>query len=275
MKRSKRIAWTLAALSGVLLAASSATMALRVAAFHRENKRMVYAFQAVTVRQFEYAGHAVTITDDDDPSGERFVLVRYGGDSLRLRVTVPGDRRLPGLLGHEDWLRVLRFASATGKTLDELRAGMQRGDTPDRLVIVTRTPEPGAEPSSWGEVNQRAWKFDFYEFRPEGGFDHERKAFPVKRRVDLRTGVAPPAPEDELKENTWEYQAALMVMPPARGPSPQFTNDGLHAMGWTLPATSTSMLVFIAALVVAVAPERSGRGKGEPGEGTENRRAGG
>lgn len=255
MNRRRALAWAVAGVAGAVMVLSASVMAGRVAAFHRENKREVYAFQAVTSREFTYAGRAVSISDEESPSGLS-VLVRYDDDVLRLNPTMASDRRLPGLLPYEDWLRVLRFVSATGTTLDRLRRQMDAGEIRDRLVIVTRAPEPGADPSSWGEVNQRAWSFEFHEFKPEGGFEHQRKSFPVKRRADLRTGTVPPAPADELKENTWEFQAALMVMPPARGPSPQFSDDGLHAMGWTLPATSVSMLTMIGALMVAAAPRR-------------------
>lgn len=265
-----------------VLVFSATTMARRVAAFHRDNKRAIYAFKPVTTHTFEYAGRPVTISDEDDPNGIWNLKVAYGPDELKLRVTIPGDRRLPGLLPHEDWLRVLRFAEATGNSLDELRAKMESGEVPDRLVIVTRTPPAGSDPGSWGELNRKAWKFDFYEFKPDGGFDHERKSFPVTKRYNPFAKRAAPAPNsppatepqtdsqsddeppivngrptDQLQENTWQFQAALMVMPPARGPNPQFKNDGLHAMGWTLPATSLSMLVMIGSLMVAMAPRRA------------------
>jgi len=238
------------------MVASAGTMATRVADFHRENKRNVYAFRAVTEPEFSYSDRPVEITHTETAVGLR-VDVRYGEDSIGVRSSLPSDLRLPGLLAHEDWMRVLRFAEASGTSLDRLRARMESGEVRDRLVVVTRSLEPGADPSSRGEVNQKAWTFDFYEFLPGGGFEHERKRFPVKRRADLRTGTVPPARENELKENTWQFQAALMVMPPARGPSPQFTDDGLHAMGWTLPATSVSMLTLIGALMVAAAPRRA------------------
>lgn len=270
MTISRRIGFTVAALSGVALVFSAAQMARRVAAFHAESRREVFAFQSVGTREFAYAGLDVTLTDRDDKAGNRFLVVRYGPDELNLRVTIPGDPRLPGLLPHEDWMRVLRFAAAAGMTLDQLRAKLDSGEIPDRLAVVTRTPEAGSDPSSWGEVNRRAWKFDFYEFKPGGGFTHERKSYPnqVAPRVkadwsNLFTKDAkvfevtkPPRAADELEENTWQFQAALQVMPPARAPNPRFTNDGLHAMGWTLPATSGSMLLLLGSLMAAASPRK-------------------
>ncbi len=253
-----------AAAAGITMVVSAAMMASRVAEFHRENRRNVYAFKEVAARTFTYAGRDVEIADAPAGPGPR-VVVRYGAEELELYTTIPSDSRLPGLASHQNWLRVFRFAEATGTTLDRLRAQMESGEVRDRLVLVTRSLQPGADPSSRGEVNQKAWTFDFYEFLPDGGFEHELKRFPKKRRADLRTGTVPPAPEDELKENTWQFQAALLVMPPARGPSPQFTNDGLHAMGWTLPATSLSMLTLIAAVVFAARPRGWRVGAGSPG----------
>ena len=188
--------------------------------------------------------------------------MRYGEDELRLPVAIPGERSLPGLEAHNNWMRVFRFAGATGLSLDALQKKMESGEIRDRLVLVTRTPEAGADPSSWGAINRHAWKFDFYEFKPDGGFEHQRRSFPVepstgaKIKAGLKGEPAPRPREDELKENTWEFQAALQIMPPATTPNPRFTNDGLHAMGWTLPATSVSMLVLLGALMVALAPDR-------------------
>jgi len=261
VKNRRKIAWAVAAAAGVAMVCSAGLMARRVATFHRENRRETYAFKSVTSRAFDYNQRPVSISDergdgkDGGAGNDLRVVVRYGDDTLTLSPTLPSDTRLPGLIAHEDWMRVLRFAAATGSTLDQLRARMDSGQVRDRLLIVTRSPEPGSDPSSRGEVNKRAWTFDFYEFAPGGGFDHQRKSFPVKRRADLRTGEVPPAPDNELKENTWQYQAALMVMPPARGPNPQFSNDGLHAMGWTLPATSISMLTMLGALMFAASPK--------------------
>lgn len=280
----KPVLWLVAIAALLVMAFSAYAMARRVSAFHRERPREVYAFQRVNIREFHYAGRPVTLTDEKDASGETYLNVRYGDDHLRLRASIPGDPRLPGLTPHDDWLRVLRFAAATGTGIDELQRRMSAGEVPDRLVLVTRTPGPGADPHSWGEVNRKAWKFDFYELNPAGGFDHQRLAFPTKKRKSFAQAMkadqlkaqqeqALAAGGDEaaqarlaeadtgvLRENTWQFQAALMVMPPARGPSATFTDDGLHAIGWTMAAFSLSTLVCIAAVATAVAPRRAASG---------------
>lgn len=269
MERWRKVTWAIAGVSALALGASASLMGLRVAAYHKEHRQDIYAFQPIGVKSYSFAGKPVLLEDIDE-DGEWKLRVRYGDSELKLKIAIPGDRRLPELLPHEDWLRVFRFASATGHSLDELRAKMDRGEVKDRLAIVTRTPEPGADPQTWGEINRKAWKFDFYEFNPDGGFTHERKSFPATPRPRLKTNFANlfkkgepvfsvtkrPQNPDELEEGSWQFSAALLVMPAGRGPNPQFTSDGLEAMGWTLPATSSSILALMASMAIAASPRR-------------------
>lgn len=253
------VAWACAAIALIAMGLSARAVAARIAEYHRERPREVFAFQPLNIRQFEYAGRPVTLTDEKDPAGDTWLDVAYGDEKLRLRAAIPGDPRLPGLAPHNDWLRVLRFASATGLSVDELRRRMASGEVRDRLVIVTRTPEPGSDPHSRGEVNRRAWMFDFYELRPEGGFEHQRLAFPRKQRASigqLFRGQTPAPDPGVLQQNTWQFQAAQLVMPPARGPTTNFTEDAINAVGWTMAAFTVSTLVCITAVLIAVAPTR-------------------
>ena len=55
----------------------------------------------------------------------------------------------------------------------------------------------------------------------------------------------------QLREKTWEFEAALTITPKTDGPSPEFRNDGLAAMGWTLPASGFATIGMIVMLVVA------------------------
>lgn len=255
----RAVAWIVAAVALVAMGFSARAVANRVAEYHRQRPRELYAFQPLNLREFTYAGRPVALTDERHASGETWLNVEYGGEKLRLRAAIPGDPRLPGLAPHNDWLRVLRFAAASGMSIDELRRRMEAGQVRDRLVLVTRTPEPGADPHSRGEVNRKAWMFDFYELRPEGGFDHQRLAFPTKKRpsfAQLMKGEEPRPDPGVLQQNTWQFQAAQMVMPPARGPTTNFTQDAIHAIGWTMAAFTVSTLVCIAAVMIAVAPAR-------------------
>lgn len=245
---TRRILFAVGAASAAVMVLSGGLMAWRIGSFHKNNQRAVFAFQELALRSFEYAGRPVDLTDEDE-AGIWYLRLTYGDATERLPVAVPGDRRLPGLMPHAGWLRVLRFAEADGKKLDELQAQMRAGEVRDRLVAVTRSPRPGQDPLTYGNADPRGWVFDFYEFKPEGGFEHERLRFPTTKTHQA-------ARDGELRENTWQYQAALSVMPLGFAPKPKFTNDGLKAAGWTLPATTSSMLAMIGCFAAAYQPRR-------------------
>lgn len=262
MNRSRVIAWSAAGLSLVVLLVSGVGMARRISAFHRREPPRVWAFQPVGERAFGYAGRSVSLVDERDAQGD-WLVVRYGDEEARLRVTIPGNPNLPGLLPHNDWMRVLRFAESSGVSIGQLQERIAAGQERDRLVIVTRTPMPGSDPETYGAVNKKGWTFDFYEFLPEGRIEHEQLGFPVRARPSLTRAVKGEAPKKPLRpvvqEGTWQFQAAMHVMPTGQGPATQgFRNDALSAAGWTLPAASLSFLALMASLALALAPRRRG-----------------
>lgn len=273
MIRGRAIAWTAAGLSLAALLASAWVMARRIAEFHRREPPRVWAFQPVAERQFTYAGRPVTLTDEHDAHGS-WVVLRFGEAQARLRVSIPGNPALPGLLPHHDWLRVLRFAESSGVTIDQLQERIARGVERDRLVIVTRTPMPGSDPDTYGAVNKKGWTFDFYELMPDGSIAHEQLGFPVRPRPSLARAARGQPPRQPtrptLQEGTWQYQAAMHVMPAGQGPATQgFRNDALAAAGWTLPVASLSFLALVASLAAAAAPRRSSSRPADPrGPGT-------
>jgi len=258
----RRLAAILAAVGILGLAVSGTLMARRVGAFHAASPRVVYAFQPVDERAFTYAGRPVTIEDEPAPppsadgvasgSPSPYLIVRYGDETLRLRVLIPRRHELPGLKTHEDWMRLLRFAPITGMDMAEFERRLGAGELADRLVIATRAGPAGVDPATWGSVWKRDWVFDFYEFRPDGGFErHERLKYPTTR------GVRAPKP-GELHENTWQFQAALQLMPQAGsiGPTHNFFGNALAEAGWTLPVAAFSGLLGTVGLAFACAPRR-------------------
>lgn len=236
---------------------SSWRLAERVGEFHRTSKREVYAFESRTAKQFKFAGKSVTFEDDRTDPQNQLLIVKYGdAEPLRLRVSVPGNPKLPDLLPHEDWLRVLRFGLMSGRTMAQFKADLGSAELPDRVAIVTRSMRPGADPSTWGAVWIKDWYFDFYELLPQGGFKHEKLRYPTNR-------VGEPAKEGELRENSWEFQAALQLMPQSAREriAGKTTNDAMSHLGWTLPLATVFGTGAVAALCVA-AVQRSGRGSG-------------
>lgn len=276
------IVWTIVAVVALVGAVgASGLMAQRVAAFYRAQPRRQWVFIPVLDRTFRFAGREVTCIDEVDADGREWLRVRYGEAELRLRATVPpGSPQLPGLARHEPWLRMLRFAERTGMSLEQFERRLQAGELTDRLVIVTRTPMPGADPRTFGQAWHRDWVFDFYEFRPEPeadagaaasagrgtvppAFAHQRLRYPesdrsYERRVLAARAEGQPPParrEDELRPGTWQFQAAGYLIPPHLMPDPG-TGGVLTAAGWTVPAAVGLWLAAVVAGMAAAAPRR-------------------
>ncbi len=135
-------------------------------------------------------------------------------------------------------------------------------------MLVTRVQRPGADPETFGKVFRSDWRFDFYELDPAGGIiRHPRLAFPesarsLARRQDKARREGRPIPErnpDELQPGTWQFQAAMLVMPTGSAPNDLRQRPAFAAVGWTLPAASISLVVAMLSFALAVAPSRDQR----------------
>lgn len=238
----------IAAVSVLVLAVSGSLLASRLVTFYKEHPTKHWIFQDLDDRAFTYAGRTVTLTDEKDDAGTRFLNVSYGEEKLRLRVTIPHRQfealAAQGLAAHRDWMRVLRFAEVSGMDADDAMGEMKQGKIADRLAIVTRSPRAGVDPGTWGESWRKDWSFEFFEFLPAGGFDRKRLHYPTNKRGE-------PAKPGELAEGTWEFDAALLAMPKSGVPNQQFINTGFKAMGWTFPAACLSSVAFVVSFVMA------------------------
>ncbi|MBI1191460.1 MAG: hypothetical protein GC200_12365 [Tepidisphaera sp.] len=251
MRHARAKLLSLAVACGVATLAFAGLMVQRINAYYKDHPPQTFVFQTVDMRSFTFAGKPVTLVDEDVGTDHETLVVTYGDSVERLRVTIPGNHKLPNLAPHSDWLRVLRFAKFEGPDIQELQAKMDRGEVSDRLAIVTRTPPPGADIRTWGAAWKKDWVFDFYELKPEGGFEHERLKYPTT------SGVQKPK-EGELHENTWEFQAAIQLMPttPGIAPAHNFYGDALSAVSWLLPAAASTGVVGTFALAFAFAPPK-------------------
>lgn len=243
----RRLLGIVSAVSFILCIACVGFLMQRIIAFHDASPRHFFRFQPVNDRTFIYANRPVTFQDEHETGQADTVIVTYGDQTLRIRRTIAAARDgLPGLLDHADWLRVMRFADASGMTDNEFVKRLGTPELPDRLLIMTRSSRPGAEPETWGLVWKRDWIFDFYELQPDGSFTHGRLKHPTAYRMKE------PKP-GELRENTWQYQAAMNLMPRS-GPTKNFRLDALGAASWTLPASMFAGLLGVVSLFFAIAP---------------------
>lgn len=235
--------------------------AMRIATANRQSDKELFVYQVIPDRRFTYADRDVNIEDWTDGQGEQGVEVIYGDTRLRLRAPVePGHPQLPGLLRHEQWLRVLRFAGRRGITMEELQRRIDAGEVRDRLAVVVVSPRPGSDPQRWALVWHRDAIFDLYEFLPDGTFTQERFEYPESDRslarrqsAARRAGKAiPQRSSNELVEGTWQYHAALLSLPKGREPTPRFIADGWSAAGWPLAISMAAVALAILTLIAAL-----------------------
>jgi hypothetical protein len=282
--RRRTLPWTVAGISLVTLVVSTYLLASRVRAYNEASVHALFAYVEVVNPEFDYYDRAVAITDvpESDSDGRGHLLrVQYGDDTLELPVAVEPRQNLPGLFNkHTDWMRMMFCADRSGMSMEEFQDKMTRDEIETRLIIVTRTPF-GIDPKKDGvfgleqeqnqstaDVRRDQWLFDFYELSADGGFVvHQPLRFPesgksLLRRQNNAKLKGEPIPQreaGELQERTWQYGAALKVMP--RAPAITFENQALRAAGWTLPAASASVLGLVFGVFFGIAPARTANAK--------------
>lgn len=261
-RSTERLRWgVVAVVSFAVMLASGWVMAKRITTFHEANKREVFAFRRINNREFSFKGRLVRFEDDLTDPARPVLVVHYADAVERIPVSIPPEPgsprwKLPDMIPHEDWLRVLLMAPREGMEFAEWQKRLDNDTLETRLILATRTPRPGSDPATWGSVWKKDWVFDFYELMPDGSIlRHERLKYPTTR------GVQEPKP-GELHENTWQFQAALQTMPQAGkiGPTHNFFGNAIAAAGWTLPASTFAGLFGTFASVFACAPRRRGGG---------------
>lgn len=261
-----RTAWLAACfLSLVAVVVLGYFMAVRLNAYNEASGREIYVFQPIYARHFMWDDRRVSFTDEVDADGADVVVLHYGDDTIRLRSGLRSlPEEVPGLQRHESWLKVLRFAPRSGMSIEELQASIDAGSADDRLAAIVRLQRPGVDQDSFGQVMRSDWRFQIVELLPGGGFDEQVLLFPeseraFNRRVSAARRAGEPAPErreDELVFGTWQFDAALHVMPKSGPPTPQFGRGAMDALGWTLPAATILFFISAISLAMAFAPER-------------------
>ncbi len=258
MKRERLAPLLVVLASASTLAVSMAVMAPRVAAYYASADHHLYVFEQVFDREFTYAGVPVSLADTQGPEGPG-VTLRYGDQTMQFTATMkPGSAQMPGLTRHRSWMQVLRFADQSRMSVEQLHAGLDAGIVKDRLVVVTLDPRQWADGRPLGAGQAKDWVFDLHELLPDGTIRSERFGYPLSRRA-ARTitagGVQP------LEEGSWQYYAALMIIPTSSKPTPRFTRDAMTVMGWTFPAAALSGLALTLSIPWLFAPRRPREGE--------------
>ena len=193
--------------------------------------------------------------DDTTPLQSGYIEVRFGAAAAHFPISPQDDPRLPGMLAHQRWFRVMPLAEAKVNARSELMRQIQRGEVVPRLVAVARYPAEGYDPESWGLVRRKEWPFLFAEF--SAGPD----ARPGTETVNISSAtygeleaIYAPGPyddppdlsEEEKAAGMWRHDAMIQVTPAQLiRAKDKIVDEGLEAMGWTWPVAGVSAMGLV------------------------------
>lgn len=278
MKNARAIAWIGVAISLAATLGGGWSLANRIAEFNKNNPHQAPYFLPINTTEFDYLGRHVSIADDIDDQGHGQVRVEYADDIAAIPVGVPNTYELPGLARHTDWLGVYLVGEPQGRDYEQYKAAVDAREITPRLVFVSRHLNPGVENSAfnfdidrdsreYGETMRKRWTFGFLELLPEGGFHQWTRKYPESQRAfEGRTQAAilkgeppPTRSPDELAEDTWEWYAAMQVIPAGKAPNTSFRNSALSNSGWSFPIAAVGVLGMIVCLAWALIPSKISR----------------
>lgn len=265
-------------------------MAQRVRAFYDAQPAAQWHFQQSQSRTFTFKGREVDLQDARMPDGTPALRLRFGDAERLIPTGAPLIENLPELDGYRERVAVLSFGPMDK---GEIKVDWFTGQGV-RLAIVSRSTA-GYDQNTWGAVRVKDWWFDVYELRDDGTITQRAMQFPDRRgrlpaneeakaraasgesRVasgaqggDLATANAPLKVVEEIKERSWEWQAALYAIPQTQISRYRFKNDavdgvkgvpGAEGMRWTLPAAGVSAMAMVGGIVL-MGFERVGRRRG-------------
>ena len=268
MPGTRTIGLTITALAGAVFVLAVAAMGYRAAAYNERADFERYRIEPTTSRSVEVHGRPLTIADATDAAGNAALRVRYGEAEVLAPVKNPPAPGIPDLGGYAEWaaLMAIRPALKTGEPARD-----EQGNLPaPRFILVTRTTPPGFDPQSWGSVRRADWRFTLYEFHSDGTVTAETYRWPRSDRSEKglerrAAGDAEHVPDPmaadlaaipPLQERTWQYQAALHVIPKHQMPAQRFKSTALEAAGWTLPVAGFAVLFILLGLALTFMPKR-------------------
>jgi hypothetical protein len=276
MERGRRHAWCIMLGGAVLFCAAMVPMAQRIARYNAAAKIPTFHAEPIAGRTLRVDGFPVaTLTDveaaDGARRGEGMIRLEYGGRETLIPVKRPPALNLPTLAGYDEWLKALAIYPVVRNEKGEQSrvAGSERF-----VIVVRRTPE-GYDPETWGEVRRIDWVFDYYELTRDGKVERLTRRWPRSYASENRLqreaagkseGLTAEqtaasnklAALEPLKQRTFEYYAAMFVIPKLNVPQYKFTDTAFRpeVLGWTLPGSMISVLLFTGGLIFVIAPAR-------------------
>lgn len=292
MNHPRLIGLALALLGLAILAASAASMAARIRRFNTDSDFPLYHFERLLVRSGTLFDHPVALHDDrfpaDDPQFPAHAALRvdYAGSSHLVPTRSPPTPDFPTLGLYDEWAALLLIkrmrTPAEAHALATAEPGSPGLSAPPpasstsaqlvedladrRAVLISRLTPPGYDEETWGKVRRDEWTFLILELQPDGSATPSRLRFPPsKRTARALQKEIDDNPQHPLRgipviqERSWQYQAALHVIPKLQVPKYKFENTALSfkTLGWTLPAACLSGLVICAGLCILFAPQRT------------------
>lgn len=261
MPRQRLLGLVILLASIALVLVSVLAMFRRVEAYNEQAAFPHYRFDVSTVRSFEVHGRKVTIEDVVEDR-QAMLRVDYGGAVSLLRVTPPPATGMPDLGIYGDWVKIVEVHEVGRNEAGSLADRPGTG----RLVLLCRLAPEGYDPETWGSVRRADWTFELHEFQEDGtirtsAFRWPRSAMGEKglaREIEAKDpGALALAELEPLKERTWQYQAALHVIPKLNVPKYRFKDTAMKAMGWTLPVAGFSGLGLLVGIGLLLAPRRT------------------
>lgn len=214
---------------------------------------LVYFNEPVTETEFVFEDHPVTLERVTiDPQSNAFAVERafqlsYRGESVSFPIVLDDNTKLPGLLGVEQWFRVLPMVTGASSA-DDAAAKLASGELKPRMIVAARYPTEGVDPETWGLVQRSQWGYWLAELNPAGpdAITLTKKTY---RELDALHTPGKYTPEDmiptpeERSRDLWQHYAMQQVTPSQFFRAKDRNLDSaLEAMGWTWPAAGLSGL---------------------------------
>jgi hypothetical protein len=214
---------------------------------------LVYFNEPVTETEFIFEDNPVTIERvDTDPEANPYQVDRafrlsYRGESVDFPIVLEDNDKLPGLLGVEQWMRVLPMVTGA-QSAEDAAAKLASGDIKPRMIVAARYPAEGYDAESWGLVRRSEWGYWLAELNPTGPepITLTQKTY---RELDALHTPGKYTPEDMIPtpeqrtRDLWQHYAMQQVTPSQFFRAKDRNLDSaLEAMGWTWPAAGLSGL---------------------------------